>query len=108
MIDVIGEVGILFTGVTARFAFNRPLTWADELASITFLWLAMLGAVLALGRGEHMRMTALVDRVAPRTRAVLESAALMAPALFKNITSWFSIDDRRKLFHDDAARFYRL
>ncbi len=53
-------------------------------------------------------MTTLVDRVAPRTRAVLESAALMAPALFKNITSWFSIDDRRKLFHDDAARFYRL
>ncbi|WP_316229425.1 TRAP transporter large permease subunit [Bradyrhizobium sp. SZCCHNR1070] len=92
IVALVAEVGILFTGVTARFAFNRPLTWADELASITFLWLAMLGAVLALGRGDHMRMTALVDRVAPRTRAVLESAALMAPALFLAILLHPAID----------------
>ena len=92
IVALVAEVGILFTGVTARFAFNRPLTWADELASITFLWLAMLGAVLALSRGEHMRMTALIDRVGPRTRAVLESAALMAPALFLAILLHPAID----------------
>ena len=63
IVALVAVVGILFTGVMSRFVFNRPLTWADELASITFLWLAMFGAVLALSRGEHMRMTALVDRV---------------------------------------------
>ncbi len=30
-------------------------SWSDELASILFLWLSMLGAVIALRRGEHMR-----------------------------------------------------
>ncbi|WP_257166821.1 TRAP transporter large permease subunit [Bradyrhizobium sp. SRS-191] len=92
VIALVAEVGILFTGVTSRFVFNRPLTWADELASITFLWLAMFGAVLALSRGEHMRMTALVDRVSPRVRAVLESLALMAPALFLGILLHPAID----------------
>ncbi|MGJ4887878.1 TRAP transporter large permease [Bradyrhizobium sp. HKCCYLR20261] len=92
VIALVAEVGILFTGVTSRFVFNRPLTWADELASITFLWLAMFGAVLALSRGEHMRMTALVDRVSPRMRAVLESLALMAPALFLGILLHPAID----------------
>ena len=42
--------------------FHAPLVWSDELASILFLWLAMLGAVVAFRRGEHMRMTALVAR----------------------------------------------
>ncbi|MDU1666246.1 MAG: TRAP transporter large permease subunit, partial [Bradyrhizobium sp.] len=92
IVALVAEVGILFTGVMSRFVFNRPLTWADELASITFLWLAMFGAVLALSRGEHMRMTALVDRVSPRVRAVLECLALMAPALFLGILLHPAID----------------
>ena len=44
---------------------HRPLIWSDELASILFLWLAMLGAVVAFRRGEHMRMTALVGSARP-------------------------------------------
>ena len=50
------EIAILFAGVVSRYVFNKPLTWSDELASILFLWLAMLGAVIALRRGEHMRL----------------------------------------------------
>ena len=51
-----------------RYVLHRPLVWSDELASILFLWLAMLGAVVALRRGEHMRMTALVGKLAPARR----------------------------------------
>ena len=56
------ETAILFAGVVSRYVFHAPLTWSDELASILFLWLAMLGAVVAYGRVEHMRMSALVRR----------------------------------------------
>jgi TRAP-type C4-dicarboxylate transport system permease small subunit len=38
------------------------LVWSDELASILFIWLSMLGAVLALDRGEHMRLTAIINK----------------------------------------------
>ena len=41
---VIAEIVILGGGAVARYAFHAPLTWTDELASILFLWLAMLGA----------------------------------------------------------------
>ena len=50
----------------ARFVLHAPLIWSDELASILFLWLAMLGAVVAFRRGEHMRMTAVVGVLAAR------------------------------------------
>ncbi|MBV9739165.1 MAG: TRAP transporter small permease subunit, partial [Hyphomicrobiales bacterium] len=44
------ETLILFAGVVARYGLRAPLVWSDELASILFLWLAMLGAVVAYRR----------------------------------------------------------
>lgn len=76
------EIAILFAGFVFRYIFNRPFTWSDELASILFLWLAMLGAVVAYRRGEHMRMTALVNNSGPRRRAIAEALALAAGLAF--------------------------
>ena len=59
---VVAEIVMLFAGVVARYGLHSPLIWSDELASILFLWLAMLGAVIALRRAEHMRMTAIVGQ----------------------------------------------
>lgn len=78
---VVGEVIVLMAGVIMRFVFNSPLPWADELASILFLWLANLGAAVALRRGTHMRTTALVSRWSPRAQAWVETLAVAAPCL---------------------------
>jgi tripartite ATP-independent transporter DctM subunit len=79
---VCAEIFVLLAGVIARYVFRQPLVWSDELASILFLWLSMLGAVLALMRGEHMRMTALLSRVRPSTRAVMDVVAIAASLAF--------------------------
>ncbi|OWT74889.1 MULTISPECIES: TRAP transporter large permease subunit [unclassified Achromobacter] len=79
---VLAEIFVLLAGVIARYAFHAPLVWGDELASILFLWLSMLGAVVALRRGEHMRMTALLARCAPGTRAWLDTVAIAASLAF--------------------------
>jgi tripartite ATP-independent transporter DctM subunit len=79
---VAAEIVILFAGIVARYVFRQPLVWSDELASILFLWLAMLGSVVALRRGEHMRMTALVNRASARTRALLDAVAVAAMLAF--------------------------
>jgi tripartite ATP-independent transporter DctM subunit len=79
---VVAEILLLLAGVVARYVFNRPLVWSDELASMLFLWLAMLGAAIALRRAEHMRMTALVTRAGARWRQLLDAAAVSASVLF--------------------------
>jgi tripartite ATP-independent transporter DctM subunit len=79
---VVAEIAVLLAGVTARYVFHEPLIWSDELASILFLWLSMLGAVVAFQRGEHMRMTALVGMVSPPVRALLDVVAITAPLAF--------------------------
>ena len=79
---VLADIVVLLAGVVSRYLLHSPLLWSDELASILFLWLAMLGSVVALRRGEHMRMTALVSSASPRRRALLEAVATMACLAF--------------------------
>src|SRR5947209_6839572 len=76
------EILVLLAGVVSRYVFNQPLTWTDELASILFLWLAMLGAVIALRRDEHMRLGVLVARAPVRWRGRLDTLAAMVVAVF--------------------------
>ena len=79
---VLAEIFVLFTGVVFRYLLHQPLVWSDELASMLFLWLAMLGAAIAFERGEHMRMTAVVSRLKPATRAFLDVVATCAALAF--------------------------
>src|SRR5690349_11893621 len=79
---VLAEIVVLLAGILARYVFHTPIVWSDELAGILFLWLAMLGSVLALQRGEHMRMTAIVGMLKPRARAFLDVVAVAAALAF--------------------------
>ncbi len=85
---VLADIGVLFAGVAARFVFHRPLVWADELASMLFIWLAMLGAVVALRRGEHMRMTALLSRMPPARQALFDAIGHCAALAFLCLLAW--------------------
>jgi tripartite ATP-independent transporter DctM subunit len=95
---VLADIGVLFAGVVARYWLHSPLLWSDELASIIFLWLAMLGSVVALRRGEHMRMTALVAKAGPQRRALLEMVAVAACLSFLLMVAWpaweYAADER--------------
>jgi tripartite ATP-independent transporter DctM subunit len=89
---VAAEIVILFSGVVARYVFGHPLVWSDELASILFLWLAMLGAVIALRRDEHMRMTAAVAVLPAPPRAAFETFASGAVLAFLVLILWPACD----------------
>jgi tripartite ATP-independent transporter DctM subunit len=80
-VAVLVEVAILLIGVIARFGLNSPLVWSDELASMVFLWLAMLGSVLALSKGEHMRLSTIAARLPLRWRGPAECLAVLTPLL---------------------------
>src|SRR5665647_1676993 len=86
---LLAEIVVLSVGVIARYVFHRPITWSDELATSLFLWLVMFGAVIALQRSAHMRLSTLVDRVGPVWRCRLEAlgSALMGAILVAIVIS---------------------
>jgi tripartite ATP-independent transporter DctM subunit len=79
---VLAEIAVLLAGIIGRYVFHSPIIWSDELAGILFLWLAMLGSVLAFQRNEHMRMTAIVSMLSPSARAFLDVVAVAATLAF--------------------------
>src|SRR6476659_10336536 len=70
---VLTEIVVLLAGVIGRYVFHSPIIWSDALASILFLWLAMLGSALAVQRSCHMRLTFFVSHMTPRAKAWAET-----------------------------------
>ena len=89
---VLAEVIILFAGVVSRYALHEPLTWSDEAASSLFIWLAMFGAVIAVRRNEHMRMTAFVGMMQGEARAFLDALAMAMALAFMVLIAYASLD----------------
>lgn len=85
---VLAEIIVLFSGVVSRYVFHIPLVWADELASTLFLWLSMFGAVVALRRGAHMRMTAVVSKLSKEKQALVEVVGIVASLAFLVMFLW--------------------
>lgn len=71
--------------VTARFAFNQPLSWTDEAAVILYLWLVLWGAALVCQDREHVAFDLLYQSVSPPTRRVM---ALLAAVLVGGLAAW--------------------
>lgn len=89
---VAAEIVVLSAGVFARYVLHDPLIWSDEIASILFLWLAMLGSAVAFRRGEHMRMTALVSRSSASVRAFLDVIAVTGALAFLTVIIAYSFE----------------
>jgi tripartite ATP-independent transporter DctM subunit len=77
---------MLLTGVFSRYVLDKPLVWADAIASLLFMWMAMLGAVVAMQRNEHMRMTVFVAGAKSARHDFWEALALAAAGLYLALT----------------------
>ncbi|QCK85356.1 TRAP transporter large permease subunit [Phreatobacter aquaticus] len=85
-------IGVLLLGVTSRYVFSLPVVWIDEVASISFLWLAMLGAALAIDRNEHLKLTLFVSRMGERKRAFFETFGSCITGTFAGAMIYPAVD----------------
>lgn len=66
--------------VFCRLALRNPLSWTEEVSTILFVWITMIGASLALKRGQHFAVELLHRRLPPvprRIAGVLVGCALI-------------------------------
>ncbi len=69
---------VVFGEVVARYVFNRPYFWSEEITVYTFTWVAFLGAALALRSNRHVSISYFVSRLPAAGQAV---AGLLAEVL---------------------------
>jgi TRAP-type transport system small permease protein len=59
---------LVFLQVITRYVLAYPWEWPEELARMLFVWLALLGAVVAMRGSGHFSIGAFVDRLPSRLR----------------------------------------
>ncbi len=73
---------LLLGGVVSRYVFAVPVIWIDEVVSLSFLWLAMIGAAIAMHRNEHLRLTLFLEMLPAQAKDFVRAFALIAMAAF--------------------------
>jgi tripartite ATP-independent transporter DctM subunit len=77
--------------IIGRHVLRQPIPWTEEVARLLLVWLMCVGGVLALRRGEHPRVTALVRRFSPRHRDAVDRGlrlVLIAFFLILVVPAW--------------------
>ena len=60
--------------VTARFGFNKPLAWTDELTVILYVWIILWAAAFVVPEREHVAFDLLWNAASHRTRQAMQIA----------------------------------
>ncbi len=54
---------ITLFNVWSRYVFDHPLSWAEETATYLFVWMAIIGAALAVKTRQHFAVEFVIDRI---------------------------------------------
>lgn len=68
---IVGIVCVMFAGVIARYFFQAPLFWGDEITIIFLVWMTMLSAPLLVKASENVAISALFELLGARLQNVL-------------------------------------
>ena len=66
-------VGSLVYEVIARYFFNSPTIWGNDMATILYGAFFMLGSAYALQRQQHIRTDFLYEKWSTRTKGIVDS-----------------------------------
>jgi TRAP-type C4-dicarboxylate transport system permease small subunit len=62
---------VVLLQVLMRYFFERPNPWSEEASRFGFIWLALVGASIAVERGAHFTFDEAVRALPPRARGLV-------------------------------------
>lgn len=86
-----GMVLIIFFQVIMRYGFNNSLSWSEELGKLLFVWLSWLGISIGAKRGEHIKITMLIDKLSFIKAHVLNIISEIIVMIICAITTYYGI-----------------
>lgn len=74
-ITIVGLFGVLtlavFAQVVARYVFNQPPTWTEELARFCQVWIVLLASSICVRKGSHLAVDYVGPALAPGARRAI-------------------------------------
>jgi TRAP-type C4-dicarboxylate transport system permease small subunit len=79
--------------VIARYTGIIPVyLWTEELATFLFVWVVMIGAMVAVWEGTHFDVRVIPDAKSPLMALVQNGAVLVLIFAFAVIFAWYGIE----------------
>ena len=75
--------------VVMRYFLNRPIKWVPDITGYALLFICFLGAAWVLKREGHARMGIVLDRLKPRTQALLNIITSIISAFICLLLTWY-------------------
>ncbi len=73
--------------VVCRYFLGASLVWSEELSRYGLVWITFLGGSIALKKRAHMALQALVDKLSPKSRKVVQIFTLFTIMGFLTIAT---------------------
>lgn len=96
---LVGMLGLVILQVVSRYVFDTPLTWTEELARFTLLWLAFVSAGFVMARRIHIAVDLVASRLSRRGAVVMDTFALLTVVGASGVMVWAGVG-----FAADSAR----
>jgi len=77
--------------IVMRNFMGAGLIWAESLLRITVLWLALLGAMVASRKNEHIAIDVLADKLPKKLKGIIVRLTRTVTALICFTIAWFSL-----------------
>ncbi len=80
------------SGVLFRYVINRPLLWANEIATYALIWWVFIGTAFAMRKRKHISVEFFKSRLSNRFVVWLELIIYLILILYCLILSYYSIN----------------
>lgn len=71
-------LGLTFAQVVARFVFNSPFFWTEELARYGYVWLCFTAAIAVAASRSHITVELFEERLSRTARLLINAFGLLA------------------------------
>ncbi|MEM8855909.1 MAG: TRAP transporter small permease [Pseudomonadota bacterium] len=83
------SIGMMLTyEVVARYFFNAPTVWAEELSRLFLIWAVFLASAWLLRTNEHIRVTIVLDHAPPAVQRMAKAVGLLFVAVIAGFVAW--------------------
>jgi len=84
-------LGVVLVGVFYRYVVDQALSWYDEFAGYTLVWLTMYGSVVGLARGKHISFETLMEKLprgGQRAVEIFATLCVLSFSLVVLVSGW--------------------
>lgn len=102
---LLAMIGLACTQIILRNGFDSGISWGDDAVRTLVLWVALIGSMVAAGRGEHIRIEALVRYLPPVAAAVVARFVDLLTACLCAALAWYGYEFAALEYEDGFTAF---